>query len=100
MTEETRHGTPHAGNYEIRVTGQLDGRWSARFGGLPVEPQADGTSVITAAGMDQAALHGLLQQLRDLGLGLISLSRVDHNTREAGPATAPGDIDGTRKETP
>ena len=66
--------------YEIRVMGHLDGRWSAWFDGLTVTSRHDGTTVIEAVAMDQAALHGLLSQVRDAGLRLISVIRVDPGT--------------------
>ena len=62
--------------YEIRVVGRLAARWSAWFDGLTVAAQDDGTTVITGPVVDQAALHGLLQRLRDLGLPLISVAQV------------------------
>lgn len=76
MTEENRHETAHASHYEIRVKGQLDRRWSARFDGIRVEARGDGTTAIVATDIDQAALHGLLQRVRDLGLALISVTRA------------------------
>ena len=66
--------------YEIRVAGVLDGRWSTWFGGLQISGQGEET-VIRGLLADQPALHGLLTQVRDLGLGLISVRRLD-----AGPA--------------
>lgn len=64
-------------DYEIRVTGRLDGHWSAWFDGMVTTPQSDGTTIIRATAMDQAALHGLLRQVRDAGLGLIAVTRSD-----------------------
>jgi hypothetical protein len=64
-------------SYEIRIHGRLDDRWSAWFDGLRVTGGPDGTTVIEAAAMDQAALHGLLRRVRDAGLRLISVTRVD-----------------------
>ena len=55
--------------YEIRVAGRLSSNWDAWFDGLSVTSDADGTSVIRGSVVDQAALHGLLQKLRDVGLG-------------------------------
>jgi hypothetical protein len=79
MTE--RHtSTPdsrEAGRYEIRLTGRLDARWNAWFDGLTVTYENDGTTVISGQVPDQAALHGLLQRVRDLGLPLVSVKRVD-----------------------
>ena len=73
---------PEAGCYEIRLAGHLDGRWAARFDGMTVTPDRDGTTVIAGPIADQAALHGLLQRVRDLGLPLVSVTRVDTDTAE------------------
>lgn len=62
--------------YEIRVAGRLSSNWDAWFDGLSVTSDADGTSVIRGSVVDQAALHGLLQKLRDVGLVLESLTQV------------------------
>ena len=68
---------PHdAHRYEIRVQGRLDPRWSTYLDGVNLTPDADGATVLTGR-VDQAALHGLLTGLQDLGLPLISLARVD-----------------------
>ncbi len=65
-----------AGDYEIRIAGHLDQRWTAWFDGLTLTPQSDGTSVLQGPVVDQAALHGLLQKVRDLGLPLVSVAPV------------------------
>jgi len=71
---------PH---YEIRVKGRLAPRWSAWFDGLTIETDAtDGTTTIRGPVLDQAALHGLLQKLRDVGIPLVSLTDVSTNTTE------------------
>ncbi len=62
--------------YEIRVKGILDGRWAAWFEDLQVSSDGDET-VIAGLVADQAALHGLLAKVRDLGLFLISVRRLD-----------------------
>ncbi len=62
--------------YEIRVEGQLGTRWSAWFDGLSVTAEPDGTTVLRGVLLDQPALHGLLQKLRDVGLPLLSLTQV------------------------
>ncbi|HEX5615534.1 MAG TPA: hypothetical protein VFZ83_10325 [Acidimicrobiia bacterium] len=59
--------------YEIRVKGHLDSRWAAVFDGLTVTREDGGTTVIHGPVVDQAALHGVLQKLRDLGVPLISV---------------------------
>jgi hypothetical protein len=62
--------------YEIRVAGVLDGRWAAWFDGLQISGQGEET-VICGLVADQPALHGLLTKVRDLGLCLISVRRLD-----------------------
>jgi hypothetical protein len=62
--------------YEVRLRGRLDPRWSDWFDGLTVETAADGTTTLRGPVADQAALHGLLHRLGDLGLPLISLTQV------------------------
>jgi hypothetical protein len=69
-----RHQNP--GRYEIRVKGHLDTRWAAWFDGLTLTHCSDGTTVIHGPVADQAALHGLLQKIRDLGLPLISVNHA------------------------
>jgi hypothetical protein len=64
------------GRYEIRLRGHLDARWAAWFDGLAITRDRDGTTVIGGPVADQAALHGLLQKTRDLGLPLISVRYV------------------------
>jgi len=66
-------------DYEIRVAGRLAPRWSAWFDGMAVAPGDDGTTVLSGQLADQAALHGLLAKLRDLGLPLISLTQKDEH---------------------
>jgi hypothetical protein len=69
--------------YEIRVDGLLDDRWAEWFGGLLVE--SDGTqTVISGLVADQPALHALLAKIRDLGLYLISVRRLDAGDAAAG----------------
>jgi hypothetical protein len=64
-------------NYEIRVEGLLDPRWSSWFDGLHITNEPRGVTVMAGAVVDQAALHGLLVKIRDLGLPLISVYRID-----------------------
>jgi hypothetical protein len=65
-----------SGRYEIRVKGHLDRRWSAWFDGMSLTAERDGTTTIHGPVVDQAALHGLLQRLRDTGLPLISVTQL------------------------
>lgn len=79
MTER-QPSTPdahEAGRYEIRLRGHLDAHWTAWFDGLTVTHANDGTTVVSGQVADQAALHGLLQRVRDLGLPLLSVVRLD-----------------------
>ena len=63
-------------HYEIAVEGQLDrDRWSSWFGGMEVSPSGAGCTTISGPLTDQAALHGLLAKVRDLGLVLVSVQR-------------------------
>ncbi len=62
--------------YRIRVKGHLDDRWSDWLGGLAIHLQEDGTTVLVGPVVDQAALHGMIIRIRDLGLPLLSVSRV------------------------
>ena len=78
--DETRGSTgdPQEGErYEIRFKGHLDRRWAAWFDGLSLTNSNDGTTVIRGPVADQAALHGLLQTLRDFGLPLISVTEIE-----------------------
>jgi hypothetical protein len=76
-TSDQRDEPRGAGRYEIRLSGHLHERWAAWFDGLTVSHHDDGTTVISGPLADQAALHGLLQRVRDLGLPLISVTEVD-----------------------
>jgi hypothetical protein len=63
--------------YQIRLKGQLDARWTDWFEGLTLTLARDGDTLLTGAVADQAALHGLLKKVRDLGMSLVSVSLVD-----------------------
>jgi hypothetical protein len=63
--------------YEIRVKGVLDSRWSAWFHGLQVSSDERDVTTIEGEVLDQAALHGLLAKVRDLGLELLAVHRTD-----------------------
>jgi hypothetical protein len=72
-------GPAEPARYEIGVEGVLDARWSAWLEGLRVTSQASGETIIAGPVTDQAALHGLLAKVRDLGLELLSVRRTDPN---------------------
>jgi len=63
--------------YEIRLQGRLDARWAAWFDGLSLSTADDGTTALRGPIADQAALHGVLQKVRDLGLPLLSVTPLD-----------------------
>jgi hypothetical protein len=67
---------PGAGRYEIRLQGHLDNRWAAWFDDLSLTHQSDGTTVLSGLVIDQSALHGLLQKVRDTGQPLISVTDI------------------------
>lgn len=71
--------------YEIRVKGHLGSRWSGWFGGLSLTAEDDGTSVLRGGVVDQAALHGLLAKLRDIGIPLISLTELPDRANHISP---------------
>ena len=79
MTQPHGGGTPAQPPtcYELRVQGGLDGRWSAWFEGLQVSSDDHGVTTIAGPVADQAALHGLLAKVRDLGLPLLSVRQLD-----------------------
>jgi hypothetical protein len=65
--------------YQIRVRGHLGERWSEWFEGMRITNEANGEAVLTGPVTDQAALHGLLARVRDLGLPLLAVSRAPHD---------------------
>ena len=62
--------------YEIRVAGHLSKNWATRFEGMSMRHEPKGETVLSGM-LDQAALHGVLAKIRDLGLNLISVNRVE-----------------------
>src|SRR5690242_8353202 len=83
-----RHRAPR---YAIRVKGHLDTSWGEWLGGLSLTHDSDGTTVVAGTVADQAALHGLLQKLRDLGVTLISVNETDAKqpTPDSDPRSEP-----------
>jgi hypothetical protein len=77
MTDRSAGHGQGAGRYEIRVKGHLGPRWAARFDGMTLTRDGDGTTVIHGPVADQAALHGLLARVRDLGIALLSVTQVE-----------------------
>ena len=73
--------------YEIRLKGQLEPRWVKWFDGLAITLEEDGNTLLSGQVADQAALHGLLKKVRDVGLPLLSVNAVEPGADEAGFAT-------------
>jgi hypothetical protein len=88
MSDTSTGSQYDAGGYEIRVGGRLDQRWSVLFDGMTLTNERDGTTNIQGPVADQAALHGLLTKLRDIGLPLVSVTQVRPGPL-AGPQSDP-----------
>ena len=94
MSTTSADRAPHPGGwYHIRVKGHLAARWATRFDAMTLTPQDDGTTLIQGPVVDQAALHGLLQHVRDTGLPLVSVLQV-------GPDAAAPAFSHAKQETP
>jgi hypothetical protein len=65
--------------YEIRLKGHLEARWVKWFDGLTITLEEDGDTLLAGPVVDQAALHGLLKKVRDLGMTLVSVNQVQFN---------------------
>ena len=65
--------------YQIRLKGHLDSQWTDWFEGLTITLEEDGDTLLTGPVVDQAALHGLLKKVRDLGMPLVSVNQVQFN---------------------
>ena len=63
--------------YQIRIKGHLGQQWTDWFEGLNIEWQENGDTLLTGQVVDQAALHGLLKKVRDLGMPLVSVIRIE-----------------------
>jgi hypothetical protein len=68
--------------YQIKLKGHLGSEWTDWFGGLTITLEEDGDTLLTGPVIDQATLHGLLKKVRDLGMPLVSVNRI-----ESGPLT-------------
>ena len=74
------------GRYAVRLGGHLHPRWAARFDGMTLTDLCDGTTLLEGVVADQAALHGVLAKLRDLGVPLLALTRLDRDPVTPGAA--------------
>jgi len=79
MNDKQTYDEKHNQNkcYEIRLEGHLDERWAEWFEGLTITLEDNGDTLLTGSVIDQAALHGFLKKVRDLGTPLISVSPVE-----------------------
>lgn len=73
--------------YQIRIKGYLSQQWIDWFDGLTVTRDEDGNTLLTGPVLDQAALHGLLKKIRDLGMPLLSVNSVGSGTHDHKEAT-------------
>jgi len=87
------------GLYEIRLKGHLDDRWADWFDGLTITREDNGNTRLTGAVVDQAALHGLLSKVRDLGLPLLAVIQIDHKPASQPHANADTDHIHSTQET-
>ena len=71
-----------SGLYEIRLKGHLNDRWANWFEGLTITLEDNGETLLTGPVTDQAVLHGLLRKVRDLGLPLLSVNRIEPSQNE------------------
>jgi hypothetical protein len=71
---EIDSGAPQA--YQVRIRGHLGPEWADWFGGFAITLDPNGDTLLTGRAVDQAALHGLLRKIRDLGITLVSVSPV------------------------
>jgi len=74
---------PNLPLYEIRIKGHLDAQWMAWFDGLTITLEENGDSLLSGPVADQAALHGLLRKVRDLGMPLVSVIQIHHEKEES-----------------
>jgi hypothetical protein len=80
QTYNEKHNQPQ--RYEIRIKGHLDDRWADWFEGLAITLEENGNTLLCGPVIDQAALHGLLKKVRDVGLPLISVNSVGLDAEE------------------
>jgi hypothetical protein len=76
--------TANTAYYEIRLKGHLEARWEQWFDGLTIILEESGNTLLSGPLVDQAALHGILKKVRDLGLTLLSVNSVEPDNKEVG----------------
>ena len=100
----TSHTTSGPGReddwYEIRIQGHLDQRWASWFDELTLSRDPDGTTLLRGRVADQAALHGLLTKVRDIGQPLISVTRGHRSAHDSTETATPSDTRHTHRQEP
>jgi hypothetical protein len=88
MSETTASTQDHYESviYKIRIKGHLDDKWADRFEGLTITLEEDGNTLLSGPVIDQAALHGLLKKVRDLGMPLLSVCPLENGPSDASDA--------------
>ena len=87
------------GVYEIRLKGHLDAKWADWFDGLTITRADNGETLLRGSVIDQAALHGVLRKVRDLGLPLLSVMQVDPQQANGPDGNVDTDHHHSNKET-
>jgi hypothetical protein len=83
MESSSNREAGHPAIYQIRIKGHLGRQWPDWFGCVAIDLEDTGSTLLTAEVADQAALHGILRRLRDLGMPLLSVNRVDPDQARA-----------------
>ena len=87
------------GVYEIRLKGHLDAKWADWFDGLTITRLDNGETLLSGPVVDQAALHGVLRKVRDLGLPLVSVNQIDPKQANGPDGNVDTDHHHSNKET-
>jgi hypothetical protein len=87
------------GLYEIRLKGHLDAKWADWFDGLTITRADNGETLLRGQVVDQAALHGVLRKVRDLGLPLVSINQIDPKQANGPDGNVDTDHHHSNKET-
>ncbi len=80
LSQRTQPNEPMV--YQIKIKGHLDSQWTDWFEGMTITLEESGNTLLTGKVIDQAALHGLLKKIRDLGLTLLSVNSIEPGTKE------------------
>ena len=99
MKSQTTEDQHAAVWYEIRLKGHLDDRWADWFEGLTINREANGETLLTGPVVDQAALHGWLRKVPDLGLPLVSVLQVESKQANGPDGNVDSEHNRSAKET-